>query len=295
VLDNRHTFADTYACFAPNHFLASGWFFRPALKFLLPARRPMDNMAAGWDHPQEEEFAMCNIGVRSPYLTLAFPNRPPQDQDYLDFRGVPPVAKERWKRAYLWFVKCLALRNPKRIVLKFPGNTARVGLLLEMFPKAKFIHIVRNPYVLFPSTINLWKRLYRDEGLQMPNYQGLEEHVFATLTRMYEAFDRDRALVGPAQLCEVRYEDFVAKPLDEMRRIYQELELGEFDAVFPAIKGYFAKEKDYQTNRYQISPEIRAEIGRRWAKYIEQYGYAEEKAVPSAHSARAAKGDATPV
>ena len=46
-------------------------------------------MAAGWDRPQEDEFALCNMGVRSPYLTIAFPNHPPQDQDYLDFRGVP--------------------------------------------------------------------------------------------------------------------------------------------------------------------------------------------------------------
>ena len=128
----------------------------------------MDNMAAGWDRPQEDEFALCNIGARSPYLTIAFPNRPPQDQDYLDFRGVPTAEVERWKRAFLWFLKCLTLRNPKRIVLKFPGHTARIRTLLEMFPKAKFLHIVRNPYVLFPSTVNLWKRLYRDEGLQMP-------------------------------------------------------------------------------------------------------------------------------
>ena len=92
VLDPRHTFPDTYACFAPNHFLVSGWWMKPCLKFLLPAQRPMDNMAAGWDHPQEDEFALCNMGVPSPYLTIVFPNRPPQYQEYLDLRGVPAAA-----------------------------------------------------------------------------------------------------------------------------------------------------------------------------------------------------------
>ena len=76
VLDERHTYSDTYACFAPTHFLVSGWFFRPRCEVLLPSRRPMDNMAAGWDRPQEDEFALCNMGGRSPYLTIAFPNRP---------------------------------------------------------------------------------------------------------------------------------------------------------------------------------------------------------------------------
>ena len=36
VLDPRHTYPDTYACFAPNHFLVSGWFFRPTVGLLMP-------------------------------------------------------------------------------------------------------------------------------------------------------------------------------------------------------------------------------------------------------------------
>ena len=280
VCDRRHTYPDTYACFAPNHFLLSGWFIKPFLQVLLPSRRPMDNMAAGWDRPQEDEFALCNIGIPSPYLTNTFPNHPPQNQEYLDFRGVPPAAMNRWKQAFLWFLKCLTLRNPKRIVVKSPPHTCRIRTLLEMFPKAKFVHIVRDPYVIFPSTINLWKRLYRDQGLQMPTYEGLEEHVYSTFTRMYEAFDRDRGLIGPGQYCEIRYEDLIAKPVDQMQLVYERLELGDFETVRPAIEEYFAGQKDYKTNRYQVSPELRAEITHRWGKFLTEYGYAVDE--PSA-------------
>ncbi len=199
------------------------------------------------------------MGVRSPYLTITFPNHPPQDQEYLDFRGVPAPALERWKRAFLWFLKRVTVRSPKRIVLKSPPHTARIRVLLEMFPKAKFVHIVRDPYVIFPSTVNLWKRLYRDEGLQMPTYDGLEEHVFATFTRMYEAFERDRGLIGPGQFCEIRYEDLVADPIGADAAGLRRLELGDFEAVRPAIEKYFAGQKDYKTNRYQITPEMRAD------------------------------------
>jgi hypothetical protein len=241
VLDARHTYADTYDCFAPNHFLVSGWLIRPCLRFLLPARRPIDNMAAGWDHPQEDEFALCNMGVPSTYLTAAFPNCPPQYPEYLDLRHVPAAALQRWKDSLAWFLTCLTVRRPKRIVLKSPPHTCRIKVLLEMFPNAKFVHIVRDPYIIFPSTINLWKRLYRDEGLQVPTYEGLEEHVFHTLNRMYDAFEQDRRLI---------------------------------EAVRPAIEQYFAEQKDYKTNRYKMTPELHAEITRRWSKYIEQYGYA---------------------
>jgi len=296
VLDPRHTFPDTYACFSPNHFLVSGWWMKPCLQFLLPAHRPMDNMVAGWDHPQEDEFALCNMGIPSPYLTSVFPNHPPQYQEYLDMRGVPAPDVARWKRAFLWFLKCLTLRNPKRIVLKSPPHTSRIRTLLEIFPKAKFVHIVRDPYVIFPSTVNLWKRLYRDQGVQVPRYEGLEEHVFKTFTRMYETFERDRELIGPGQFCEIRYEELVAGPIEQMRRVYEELELGDFEAVRPAIEKYFAGKKGYKTNRYEMTPELHAEITRRWTTFIEQYGYAKEAGSrqPAANGEKSAVGNRQP-
>ncbi len=273
VLDERHTYPDTYACFAPNHFLVSGWWLRPALWILLPARRPTDNMTAGWSRPQEDEFALCNMGVPSPYLWMVFPNHPHPHQEYFELADVPPKDLARWKRKLLWFLKCVTLRQPKRIVLKSPPHTFRVRKLLKMFPDARFIHIVRNPYVLFPSTMKLWQRLSNDQGLQTPRHDGLDEYVFETLNRMYEVFWRDRELISPSRICEVRYEDLVADPLGQVRTVYERLGLGEFDNVLPALERYVADKKDYKTNRYEISPEIRAEITRRWGSYIAQYGY----------------------
>lgn len=278
VRDPRHTFPDTYACFAPNHFLISGWWMKPCLWMLLPSKRPIDNMPAGWDHPQEDEFALCNMGVPSPYLTIVFPNRPPQCQEYLDLGGVSGPELNRWKDGLLWFLKCLTLRSPKRIVLKSPSHTARVRVLLEMFPKAKFLHIVRDPYAIFPSTVNLWKRLYQDEGLQVPTCEGLEEHVYTSLVRMYDAFERDRELLGPGQFSEVRYEALVADPIEQMRRVYEELELDGFESVRPGIENYFAGQKDYKPNRFPMTPEMRDKITHRWAKFLKRYGYAKEAA-----------------
>jgi omega-hydroxy-beta-dihydromenaquinone-9 sulfotransferase len=275
VLDPRHTYPNTYDCFAPSHFLVSAWLFRPLLGVLMPKQRPMDNMAAGWDCPQEDEFALCNLGMESPYLTIAFPNHAPQCQQYLDLAQVSEEARAQWKEGLRWLLKCITARRPGRVVLKSPPHTARIKTLLEMFPNARFVHIVRNPQVLFPSTLNLWKRLWRDEGLQVPHYQGLEEYVFETFNRMYAAFDRDRELLRPGQFCEVRYEDLVADPIEQMRTVYEQLALDGFDGVRPAFESYFSAKKDYKTNRYQSSPETQAEVKRRWGWYAERYGYAD--------------------
>jgi omega-hydroxy-beta-dihydromenaquinone-9 sulfotransferase len=177
ICDQRFGFPTTYACMEPNHFLLTERLFSRWLSFLIPASRPMDNMRGGFDRPQEDEFAMCMLGVGSLYSTIAFPNRRPDRQDYLDLEAMPPAGLRRWKRAFDGFLRRLTYQTGKRLVLKSPPHTARIKTLKEMFPGAIFIHIVRDPYVVFPSTVNLWRTLYRTHGLQTPTCDGLEETV----------------------------------------------------------------------------------------------------------------------
>jgi hypothetical protein len=40
-------------------------------------------------------------------------------------------------------------------LLKSPVHTARVELLLQLFPKAQFIYIHRDPYTVFKSAVHM--------------------------------------------------------------------------------------------------------------------------------------------
>jgi hypothetical protein len=274
IRDKRHGFPTTYECFAPNDFLLTERLFTRWLRFLMPARRPMDNMAAGFERPQEDEFALCMLGVPSPYLTIAFPNHPPQGQEYLDFAGVRPRALARWKLVFYRFLQQLTFKNPKRLVLKSPPHTGRIKVLKELFPGALFVHIIRDPYVVFPSTVNLWQTLYRTHGLQRPTFVGLEEHVFTTFLRLFARLEEGRRHLDPAHFHEVRYEDLVRDPVGQMRALYEHFNLGGFDAYLPHLERYLASIKGYETNRYELTPEQRAEVSRRWGEVIRRYGYA---------------------
>ncbi|MGH8929119.1 MAG: sulfotransferase family protein [Egibacteraceae bacterium] len=273
ALDSRHTFPTSSECLDPTHFLLTEGVSTRLLRFLLPSRRPMDNMAVGWGRPQEDEFALCMLGQPSPYLTIAFPNHPPAYPEYLDLEDVPPRALASWKHTFLTFLRALTFKKPGRLVLKSPPHTCRIKVLRELFPEARFVHIVRDPYAVFPSTVHMLKSLYRMHGLQRPTYEGLEEYVFTTFNRMYEKLEETRGLVEAQRFHELKYEDLVRDPIGEMRRLYEGLELGGFKEYLPRLEAYLATSKGYETNRYELTPEQHAEIARRWGWVIQRYGY----------------------
>jgi hypothetical protein len=280
ILDPRHCYPTTYECLEPNHFLLTERLITRWLPFLLPSRRPMDNVAVGWDRPQEDEFALCMMGQPSPYLTIGFPNRLRMGPETLDLEAMSPRKLAGWKRAFLHFLKCVAWKNPgKRLVLKSPTHSCRIKVLLGLFPKARFVHIVRDPNIVLPSTLNLWKSLYRTHGLQRPTFAGLEEQVFATYSHLYAKLDEGKTLVDPAHFHELRYEDLTRDPETQMRLLYTRLGLDGFDDVLPRLRRYLSEHAGYKTNRYERSPQLRTEIIRQCADVIRRYGYAEPPVV----------------
>jgi len=279
ALDDRFTYPTTYVCFNPNRFLLAEWFDTHWLSFLfkalIPDQRPFDNMAMGWDRPQEDEFALCNLGLPSPYQKIAFPNRNPYPE-YFDLERVPSKDRQRWKDAFIKFLKQLTVRDPKRILLKSPTHTYRIKVLLELFPDAQFVHIVRDPYTLFLSTMHLWRSLYEGQGLQRPTFDDLEDYVFENFLHMFDKLEEVRPLLDASRFYELRYEDLVHDPIEQLRMLYAKLELGDFERMLPKFKQYLKERGNYQTNHYELTPEIREKITRHWGQVMKRYGYASD-------------------
>lgn len=274
IRDPRFGFATSYECFMPSNFLITEW-ASPLFNIFMPSKRPMDNMPSGWHHPQEDEFALCNLGAGSPYTMLAFPNNPRRDSKFLDFVGVTPEETSRWQHLFRWFVQRVAHRTKKQLVFKSPPHTARIKQLLEMYPRAKFVHIVRDPLSVYPSSTRLWRSLWPSQGLQIAKNEGLEEEVLSMFCRMYDSFDRERPLIPAGNFHELRYEDLVANSMGEIEKLYAALQLGDFESIRPHLTKYLIAQKSYQTNKHNLSPEMVAILAERWGPYMRRYGYFE--------------------
>jgi hypothetical protein len=274
VRDPRFTYPSTLDCFLPHHSLVSGWFFTIFGNFMLPKQRPQDNVPTGWFHPQEDEFALLNLGLPSPYLRMAFPNGPAVHMEYLDSDQIPVADRAKWLDGLEHFIRVISCRDPgKPVVLKSPPHLGRIEALAERFPGARFIHIIRHPYSVFPSTQRLWRSLDQVQGLQEPAHEGLDEYVYSCLETMYTAFERQRVGLPDGAVCDVLYEDLVSDPIGQVLRIYDQLELGALEPAHRDLEKYVESQRDFKGNRYELDEENRLLLNERWGRFFEPYGY----------------------
>jgi len=273
MLDEQFFCPSTYQCFAAGHFLLTESLLTRMLAWMMPAKRPMDNVAAGWDRPQEDEFALMNLGAASPYRRMAFPATASAEPTALDLTTLDTATLAHWQETFRRFLRMLAVRDARRTVLKSPPHTARMGVLRAMFPRARFLHIVRDPLVVYPSTMRLWQSLDYVQGMQVDRGDRLEAYVLDTFEVMYRAFERDRATLPAGCLHELKYEELVADPVEKLAEAYEALDLGSFERMRSAVEMQADAMQRYRRNRYTLDDRTRKLVADRWQPFLDRYGY----------------------
>jgi hypothetical protein len=275
ALDTRQfAFANTYQVVNPHTFLCSEALNTRLFSGLLPDKRPMDNMALGFSTPQEDEFAYLLATFRSLYLGATFSRRQDHYERYLTFRDVPQEEIDEWKRAFLWFARKLTLKHGRALVLKSPPHTARIRLLLEMFPDARFVHIHREPYSVFQSFQHYFDTAMWYTYLQRPELEHTNERIISRYTVMYDAFFEDRRLIPSGQYVEMCFEELERDPIAQLRMLYEALGLSGYATVEPEVTRYVGTIRSYEKNRFPALPAaLRDRIAAAWARSFHEWGY----------------------
>jgi len=275
-------YVSTFQAIAPGFCLSTERALKPLLTRIIGKSHPtrlIDNIPLLFDGPQEEEFAISNLSPHSFLHQYTFPRRASDLFDrYALLEGLSDATRAEWSAVYLDFLRKVTLRaGGRRLVLKNPGNGGRIRELLTMFPEARFIHTVRNPYDVFPSLMLVYRILVPGSQVQRIDAAETEEHVLSSSARLMRKFEASRALIPPGRLVEVRFEDLERAPLDEVRRVYQALDLPGYAAAEPAITGYLASIRGYQKNRYPPNGDVIEKVNRQWGFVFDTWGYAQLK------------------
>lgn len=273
----RFAFPNTWQVVNPHSFLTTEASHARRFAWMVPATRPMDAMEMGFGLPQEDELALSLMCLRSPYLGISFPRAEVELERYLDFEGVPEDEISEWRDALLYFLRKLTLRYGGRtLVLKSPPHTARIRLLLGLFPDARFVHIHRHPYQVFRSC-----RHYHDTAtwftyLQRPDRDAIDGHILRRHTRLHDAFFAQRGLIPHGRFHELSFDDLERDPEGELESLYQVLGLDGFDAFRPKLRDYLDTLAGYRKNAFEpLDATTRAMVATAWRRSFETWNYPE--------------------
>jgi len=272
--DANMSYVSTFQTLLPDNYIFMEKFFKKILSDSLPETRPMDDIEMAADNPYEEEYAVANLSPHSFYHGWYFPKKMKEYFDKYVLFNVDKKIVERWKEVYSYVVKKAAYKmGKKRVLLKNPPNTGRIKQLVEMYPDAKFIHLYRNPYKVFSSTMNLYRGIMPLFSLQDYNMEEIEENIFYFYKAMYDKFFKEKHMIKEENYVEIRYEDFVKQPLKTLEHIYSSLQLPHFEKSRERFRRHIASQKDYIPNRHSLDKELKEKIYSHWHETIDRWGY----------------------
>lgn len=273
--DARFAFLNNYQANQPRTFLTTEAVGARLGAGLAIRRRPQDNVRVDLEVPTEDELALCADTFLSPHMGWHFPRRADHYLGrYLTFERASADERQRWVESLRTLARKLTLGRARRIVFKSPLHTARIPLLLEAFPDACFVHISRDPFVVFQSTLHMERKVEPLFRYQHSRRDGLEDRILERYRLVYDAYLAGRSQIPPGRLVEVDYDDLDREPLRTLQRIYTDLELPDFELARPAIAAYLETVRGYERNTYPpLQAELRRRIESHWGRYLAELGY----------------------
>ncbi len=273
--DPHFGYTTTYQTVFPHLMMFGQPFFKRTMGWLMPDKRPTDNMELAPDLPQEEEFALSNMMPYSYYNFWFFPDRMLEYcRRYLTFADITPEELARFKETFLKLVK-VSLWNTggTQYLSKNPPHTGRVKALVELFPNAKFIYLMRNPYTVFESTRSFYTGTIQPLKLQNLSDDVLEQNILQVYADLYHAYEEQKQYIPEGNLFEVKFEDFEQDALATTQRIYEQLQIPGWQEAEPRIRAYVDRKRGYKKNRYEYAPRTVSLVNEHWGFALDRWGY----------------------
>jgi hypothetical protein len=271
--DNRFGFPSTYACMQPHHFVLtqSAALQRP----LRATRRPMDDVRISAASPQEDEFALLALGARSPYEALLAPRRLADALALSDPRDLPAQELRRWREAFIAFLSGVSVVEGGRpLILKSPPHGYRVAILRELFPDARFVLIVRSPEIVYESTVHMWRTLFPTYSMEsIPPEDDTRRAVMEDRPRFEAKLAEGLAGLPQDRTALVHCEDLVRDPVNVLGGLYEQLHLGGFAEVEPAIKAQQRLRCGYAARNALPSEHWMRQLRVAWQPIFNRYRY----------------------
>ena len=261
--DKHFGYNTTYQTVFPHLMMWGQPFFKKNMSWLMPDKRPTDNMELAVDLPQEEEFALFLPKHQQEYA-----------DKYLLFDDISEAELKVFEETFTRLIK-ISLWNTHgtQFLSKNPPHTGRVKELVKMFPNAKFIYLMRNPYTVFESTRSFFTNTIQPLKLQDITPAELEQNILSVYAKLYHKYEADKASIPAGNLIEVKFEDFEADAMGMTEHIYDALSIPGFADARTAIEQYVGGKKGYKKNKYKYDDRTVQLVQDNWGFALKQWNY----------------------
>lgn len=208
--------------------------------------------------PEGDEGVMINL-FASLFLAMVFPT--PSQERFSRFDELPQPLRDTLMGFYR---ECVQRHlychggGRRSLLSKNPQFCAKIESLVQTFPDARFVYLVRSPYESIASTLSLvskhWNMHLALSG-QDPAWQGVIETLYYLYEHALETLDR----LPSAQWIAVRYPELVGNPQGTAQRIYRHFGMTaspELEARWAMVAGkqaHYSSRHQYALDRYGLS------------------------------------------
>jgi hypothetical protein len=225
--------------------------------------------------PEEDEHLLFYIwstflaGFVFPYLD----ELPP----YQYFDTEIPRAQRR--RIMAFYQRCikrhLFATGGRHYIAKNPLFSAKIESLLETFPDARIVYLVRSPLEMLPSTVSLFKYMWRLFSLPPRKYPNCNE-ILAWTKYWYdhplEVIDRE----PPDRCMIVKYDDLMQSSDSVIRSIYARFGYPESEALESLLSEAAADARAHSSSHrysYEAMGFTREQIVQEFAHIFARFGF----------------------
>lgn len=277
--DHRLGYHTNFQMIFPEVMLTSEKAISPGLDFLCKAFNIQDEvhrMQLSFRYPGEEDAAMTTTtNPRGSQWGYFFPKMMmSQFRKYVLFQGTRETEVEGWKADYLFLLKKISLANQgKQLILKSPPNTARVKLLLSMFPRARFIMVHRNPYEVYVSNQRFCEVTNKIYSVGPTKDIDNNQIILDTYAQTMERYLAEKGLIPDGQLIEMPYQELMQAPMESMQKIYKTLRLPDFEVIKDEMTSYIEGQKSYVRLKHKMPEADEKLVSEKFAPFIKHWNY----------------------
>jgi hypothetical protein len=277
--DDRIGYHTNFQMVFPDMMLICEKWLSPILEFIcriFNIHDPVHRTRLSFRFPGEEDGTMTtSLNPRGAAWGYFFPKKMREYfNKYVLFKDVSISEIEQWKQDYIFLVKKISFSNRNRqLVLKSPPNTARIKLLLSIYPNAKFIFIHRHPIQVYASNKRFLKVARSFYGIGKSGQVDFNSIILDIYSKTIQRYLEEKDSIPKGNLVEIAYEDFVKNPITYMKKIYENLQLEDFKVCENKMQAFAQRQKNFVSLNHKLHTNEKGIVTKNLEPMIKLWNY----------------------